>query len=442
MRTNSSFPILLAVALATWGCGETEMLTPGQCTPGCPANQWCQDGTCLGEALWSSKLPVNVHGDVAISSSGNVVVTAAEPVENLYRPIVLAFSPDGERLWERQVGRVGPFGFPSRPVLDVEDNVYVTINRSLYALEPDGYLKWTLDTPGSATGEPMVNSVDPPPSPSIGPDGTVYWQFIAATSGKGELQWRQYVDPYTPCETSLPVRHDRVLIRGGLQMFALDDQGEVAWNVEKPFGLLTESACGMIPYPRKNLVASLWCEPGPSAFVCGHVVFVDVETGQPEWSTPPPKAVAVATTMLMRPDGGLLIFSAGPRGNPEDRARMWSVHPDGRGTSESIVLPWHGVWAASLGNDGIIYAVTSDGLAAITEAGQVLWRYEPEDAVGSFSGAPAIGANGCVYFEVVKQRNRFDFEREVVCLRSSATGLAESAWPRSLGGNHSGMRSP
>jgi outer membrane protein assembly factor BamB len=122
---------------------------------------------------------------------------------------------------------------------------------------------------------------------------------------------------------------------------------------------------------------------------------------------------------------------------------MWIVAPDGKSTGPSIELPWHGVYDVALGNDGIFYAATSKGLAALTESGDILWRYEPENAEGSYSGPPAIGSNGCIYYESVKNLGgRGPYSRELVCVESGATGLAASAWPRSLGGNHSGMRSP
>jgi hypothetical protein len=258
----------------------------------------------------------------------------------------------------------------------------------------------------------------------------------------GDLRWRQYVDPYSLCETSMPFRNDRVLFREAHTLIALNNKGTIAWFDEEPLGFFGEEGCGMIPF-NDDIVVSTWCEPSVSAFKCGYLIFHNVQTGEALWTTAPPKKVAMATSMIMRPDRSIAVFSAGANGNPADPAHMWIVSPDGKSTGPSFEFPWHGIYQVALGNDGIFYATTSAGLAAIDENGQILWRYEPANAEGSYSGAPGIGSNGCIYHEGVKQMGgRGSYGREVVCVQSSATGLADSPWPRSLGGNHSGMRSP
>ncbi len=390
---------------------------------------------------WTVPLPVNVQGEVAVTDDGVILASGAPQMGQGYQPTLYAISSDGEMLWQHPVGSEGPWGFPSRPVLGTDGRIYVTINYSLFALDRDGYLQWSLDIPFMSPTRLAVNATNPPPAPAIGADGNIYWQFLAATTPKGELRWRQFVDPYTPCETALPLSETRVLFRTDQKMVALDG-GVARWTAERPLDDFTEPGCGMIPF-NDRLVATLWCEPGPSAFVCGHLLFFDIETGAIAWQTDPPKAVAMATSLLMRPDGSLAVFSAGAHGNPDDPARMWLVTPDGKSTGPTISLPWHAVYHVALGDDGIFYATTPLGLAAISETGEVLWRYEPDNAQGSYSGAPAIGSNGCVYYETVRLADeRVSYGREISCLRSSATGLADSRWPRSIGGNSSAMRSP
>jgi outer membrane protein assembly factor BamB len=430
-----------AALLLTAGCGGVEDPAPTLACGGCAADQLCYEGVCLGSASWAVELPVNVQGEVAVAADGVIHASAAREVDQLYQPTLFAISPYGEMLWERPVGTRGRWGFPSRPVLGNDTRIYLTINYALFALDADGDLDWTLDIPFLPDGHIAVNAANPPPAPSIGVDGVIYWQFLAATGVNGDLRWRQYVDPYSPCETALPIGTDRVVFREGHSVIALDNHGEVAWANERPLDYFAEPGCGMAPYG-ENLVATLWCEPGPSAFVCGHVLFIDVRTGEVRWSTEPPKKVANASSLVMRPDRSMVLFSVGAPGNDEDLAHMWIVGSDGKSVSESMTLPWSGVYHAALGNDGILYATTSKGLAAITERGEVLWRYEPEGIAGSHSGPPAIGGNGCVYYEQVKLDGRRASQREIVCVQSSATGLAASPWPRSIGGNHSGMRSP
>jgi hypothetical protein len=424
------------------GCGgEADPVPSVPCGGSCGANELCHEDVCLGSVAWSVELPLNVQGEVAVAQDGVVIASSAPQVGDVYQPTVVGISPEGEMLFETPIGLRNAFGFPSRPVLGIDGHIYLTVNFSLFSLDPDGYLDWSLDAPRK-DGHIAVNAANPPPPPSIGLDGTVYWQFLAASGIRGDLRWRHPVDPYTPCETALPMRSDRVLFREDQRLVAITDRGGIAWEAVRPLDYFGEPGCGMLPYD-DELIATLWCEPGASAFVCGHLLFIDVERGTVAWHLAPPKKVAMATAMVMRPDRSLAIFSRGAPGNDGDFARMWIVSPDGQSTSDSIVLPWRGVHHAAIGDDGIFYVTTSAGLAAIDENGSVLWRYEPDHAEGSYSGPPAIGSNGCIYYETVRQAGgRAEYGREISCVRSSATQLADSPWPRNIGGNHSGMRSP
>ncbi len=398
---------------------------------------------CLGSARWSVRTGVNVDGDIALDAQGRLFVSATQTRDDLnFTPMLQAYSPQGEQLWSVEVGETGPSGFPSRPVLSPDQHIYVTIDRLLYSFTPEGRLDWVIDAPfGEDPSDLLVNLTTPPPSPTVGGDGTIYWQYMAATKPDGSLLWRQYVDPNTPCQSPVPARPDRVLFRGGDQLFALDEQGEPAWNLEKPYDLFTEEYCGMVPLDDQRVVTT-WCDWGPSAFRCGHLVYVDLETGETLGHIEPPKKVAYGTTMVIGETGRIAMFSRGARGNPEDMARMWVVETDGT-TSESVRFPWRGVYGAAAGNDRLIYLATHDGLAAVNWDGEMQWRFEPEFTVGDFSRAPALGSNGCVYYEnFIQDTPRGPYDRKLYCIQGTATGLANSPWPRSFGGNHNGLRAP
>jgi outer membrane protein assembly factor BamB len=118
----------------------------------------------------------------AVGADGTIV--AHDPMGNVY-----ALTPDGGLKWIFKTA-IGPAGPPS---IDNSGNVYVASMNTIYALAPDGRLKWTFTEPSGGQGVIV--------GPTVGPDGNIYAlteEFglgALALSPAGQLLWSNPGDP-------------------------------------------------------------------------------------------------------------------------------------------------------------------------------------------------------------------------------------------------------
>ncbi|MEA3547387.1 MAG: PQQ-binding-like beta-propeller repeat protein, partial [Thermodesulfobacteriota bacterium] len=74
-----------------------------------------------------------------------------------------------------------------------DNDIHDTVNGYLYAIDPNGTLKWSFSI--------NLDVDDPPTSPLIGPDGTIYQgsrdNYLYAINSDGSLKWR-YLTLDTP----------------------------------------------------------------------------------------------------------------------------------------------------------------------------------------------------------------------------------------------------
>ncbi len=429
---------LWLLSMVTFGCDATTEV-PGaadSCADSCAEGQSCHEGVCLGAVRWLQALPVNQQGEAAVDLDGQIFVTSARAQDGVLVPWVHAFDASGTSRWYQELPGASALGYPSRPTIGPNGDIYIASGISLVALTPRGRVRWSVDAPRQ-DDRFKINLALPAPAPAINSEGHILWQFMAATDTMGRTRWTQRIDPETRCESAIPIRRDRALFRGGNQIFALNNFGEVIWNVEAPLGLQGEGSCATIPV-NERLVATLWCKQSSDPARCGHVVLIDIESGQIQSYLPPVKPVYEAANVLVNTAGHLVFFSQSNPANPADFARMWTQNLAGELMSAPLSLPWRSIYGASLGDDGVYYLATDLGLAAVDAQANVLWSYSPPMPAGSFSGAPTIGSDGCVHYESV-HGEWGQYQREMVCLESTARGLAATPWPRSLGGNRSAM---
>ncbi|MBD3285060.1 PQQ-binding-like beta-propeller repeat protein [candidate division WOR-3 bacterium] len=142
------------------------------------------DGTVYFVAEDGTLYAVNANGDLkwkivntdgfstpAIGSNGTIYVGSSD--KNLY-----ALSPEGEVIWQREFEIT-----PGSPVIDRDGTLYVTPGRWVFAISPDNRIKWIFETP---TGGGVK-------IPTIGSDGTVYFGsndfYLYALSPDGFLKW-------------------------------------------------------------------------------------------------------------------------------------------------------------------------------------------------------------------------------------------------------------
>ena len=253
------------------------------------------------------------------------------------------------------------------PAVAADGTVYYGGPDGLYAVNPDGTLKWT--SPVTVTG-----------SPAIGADGTVYctgteqdsWYLYAFTND-GTRRWRFATARET--RSSPAVAADSTVFFGSPDgyVYALNPDGTVKWRYLTGVPLWTAPALGPDRTIYVGSADSLfalspdggrkWCVPG------SHL--------------PGPFALALA-------GDGTIYFTR------EDNSRFYlcALKPDGTNLWQFEI--GYAAWPPALGTDGTIYIGTLDGyLYAIKPNGYLKWRL---DAAAEIIATPAVTADGTVLF--------------------------------------------
>ena len=135
-----------------------------------------------GNELWDQE--VGVVG----SPSGNISVVIG-PVGRLYATSggdgmrMVAFTHEGKRLWSFPFGAPTAMTFPPSPAIGADGTIYIATSDSyLYAINPDGSLKWKTATARTQS------------SPALSSDGKIYlnsdWDFrLLCYDLQGVFQW-------------------------------------------------------------------------------------------------------------------------------------------------------------------------------------------------------------------------------------------------------------
>jgi len=147
-----------------------------------------QDGTLK----WSYSTLGYVESSPAIGSDGTIYISSAGEynyaTHKFYNARLYALNPNGTLKWSYIIGGVG---YTSSPAIDSEETIYIGsrdpgppegyYNSRLYAINPNGTLKWSY-----LTGRGISSS------PTIGLDGTIYFGsqgMVYSLNPDGTLKW-------------------------------------------------------------------------------------------------------------------------------------------------------------------------------------------------------------------------------------------------------------
>ncbi len=247
---------------------------------------------------------------------------------------------------------------------------------SLYALNPDGSLKWSY-----ATGQPVDLA-----SPAIGSDGTIYLGsgdsklYAFTDSGtKATLKWT-YTATTALLITPAIAADGTIYFRDDTTLYALTDSGNKA-TLKWSFPISGST------YSSPAIAADGTVYVGATG---GSFYAVNPTTGQQKWSFTADNDIYTSPTIAT--DG--TIYFATLSGS------LYALNSSGTqkwkwsGTSGNSITS-----SPSLGPDGTIYfGAYDDKLYALTDGGSaatVKWTYTMGDQVRASS--PAVGADGTVY---------------------------------------------
>ncbi|MEW5803579.1 MAG: PQQ-binding-like beta-propeller repeat protein, partial [bacterium] len=191
-----------------------------------------------GSLKWSYQTEGDVESSPAIGTDGTVYVGSyiSLYIEDEWIPNckLYALNPDGSLKWAYQTGG----GILSSPAIGADGTVYVgSYDKKLYALNPDGSLKWSYQT------ENGIYS-----SPAIGTNGTVYVgsgdKKLYALNPDGSLKWSYPTGNWV--SSSPAIGADGTVYVGSYdkKLYALNPDGSLKWSYQTGGWVLSSPAIG------------------------------------------------------------------------------------------------------------------------------------------------------------------------------------------------------
>ncbi len=327
-----------------------------------------EDGT-LKWQYWME----NLVSSPAIGADGTVYVGSGN--------CLYALNPDGTLKWRYETG----WYVSSSPAIGADGTVYVgSDDYCLYALNPDGTLKWRYET------EDAISS-----SPAIGADGTVYVgsddYCLYALNPDGTLKWRYETEDYVSSSPAIGADGTIYVGSDDHYLYALNPDGTLKWRYETGWYVSSSPAIGA---------------DGTVYVGSGTYLYALNPDGTLKWRYETGGVMDSSPTIGA--DGTIYVGS--------DDHSLYALNPDGT-LKWRYETGWYVSSSPAIGADGTVYAGSWDSyLYAINPDGTLKWRFYTGDDVFS---SPAIGADGTVYAGS-------DY---LYAIYSSSMGLADSSWP-------------
>jgi len=316
-----------------------------------------------------SKTPYDhVNGSLKWSyTDGSAMISSSSPVIGPDGTIYLgmdmslyALNPEGTKKWEYGTGDV----VHSSPAVGSDGTVYIgSYDDQFYALNPEGKLKWLYNT-----GDWVFSS------PAVGSDGTIYLgtenSKMIALGPDGKLKWEFTADGSV--RSSPAIGSDGTIYFGSYEgnLYALNKDGTLKWNYTTGDYVPSSPAVG----------------PDGAIYFASednNVYAVDRD-GNLKWKYA--TGFSVHSSPAIGSDGTIYIGSLDKK--------VYALRPDG-------TLKWSfltGDWVYSspaVGSDGTVYIGSDDkNLYALNPDGTLKWNYTTSSDVYA---SPAIGSDGTVY---------------------------------------------
>jgi outer membrane protein assembly factor BamB len=343
VRTSSLDQDQDSVAMRiAWGDGDTSDWS-GLVRPGDPVK--------LRHA-WSDSGAYAV-GAQAMDEDGAVSAWAEGCSVHVWRP-----------RWRHQAGS----GIESSPAVAADGTVYFgSDDRCMYAVDPNGTLKWRYQTGGTAAESCS--------SPAVAADGTVYFGtfdgYLYALDPAGALKWR-YQTGYGVLSSPAVAADGTVYFGSGDSfLYAVDASGALKWRYLTTGGVYSSPAVaadGTVYFGSDDHYMHAIDPNGTLKW--------RYRTGHAVRSSP---AVATDGTVYFG-SGDEYLYALDPAG-----ALKWRYLAGGSVYSSPAVAA-----------DGTVYFGSNDRyMYAIDPNGALKWRYQTGDTVLS---SPAVAADGTVHF--------------------------------------------
>ena len=178
-----------------------------------------------GEIRWTYETPVRNFfiSSPAVASDGTIYVGGNDDALH-------AIDRDGSPRWTFKTGDL----IRAPPSIGADGTIYVpSYDGRLYAVDPDGSERWSVVVMRTPEGfEGSRASVDSPPS--IGPDGAIYvlGRGLFAINPDGSIRWHFHTGTGGYRTTPILGADGNVYLASGPAVTALDAQGRLLWDYE------------------------------------------------------------------------------------------------------------------------------------------------------------------------------------------------------------------
>ena len=339
------------------------------------------------EAIVTTWTESEIHAYVPEAASLGLVAVEVQTdsgFSNLVDVDVGTRGAEGRMKWRFQLDSAyaGPWS-----AIGPDGTVYTSDDQQLYALTPDGALKWIL--PGAGEGRPI----------SFGADGTIYTgtsfaagqpQGVIAVNPDGGVKWTFtfndghdiLVGPSVGPDGNIYGVQDSLF--GGSGAFALDRDGNLLWTNPGPWSTVGSSYKVLFADDRFFAAYQSDASGAPTILAyeySGNLLWNSFDLGQVMGSYPE-----------LDPSGRLILGWGliGEQAWFEDGSIDWIYDPPG--SLGNVVQP-------TVGPDGVIYNGTWLGgdLFAVNPDGTTRWLVE--DGISGFLGALAVTPDNAVLLD-------------------------------------------
>ncbi|MBN2289741.1 MAG: PQQ-binding-like beta-propeller repeat protein, partial [Candidatus Glassbacteria bacterium] len=299
---------------------------------------------------------------------------------------VYALHPDGGLKWSY------PAGGMSSPALDSQGNLYFgSADSLLYCLDSTGALRWSYAAGGA------VHS-----SPAVGADSTVYFgsqdSTFYALSAAGELKWQFKTGGEIQAPPAIGPDGTAFVASLDGRLYAMDTgtgSGALgsAWpefgrDSRNSFRAAGTASAGSLKFyfETGNAVSSSPAFGADGGLYFGswdEYLYAVSPQGFLQWKFK--AAGAVSSGPVVGPDSSVYFGSWG--------SRLYGLHSDGTLKWE-LYLSGDLRCTPALGADGTLYFGLDGKLRAVSSAGRLLWTYKPADS----QNPPAVAEDGTIYF--------------------------------------------
>ena len=311
-------------------------------------NDWNTDSSTWyaispgGDILWSLPLPYYIEGYPAIGSDGALYLASWFHDEG---GRLIAVDPDGSVRWVLEdLERIR-----ASPAIGPDGTIYVPGHRYLYAIDPMGEVQWAheqddnvflFSSPAVASDGTIYVGGDDRSLYAINPDGTLRWTF-----GAGDR-----------IRSSPSIGPDGTIYFGSHdgRLYAVHPDGTERWSVEMHCGL----PWGCL---RADGIPSIG--PDGTIYMMVDGVYAVDPDGSVLWHFPANQSSAAP---ILGADGTVYVASIYPLVDGNGDGRIFALDPEGRLMWEHRTEGSAG-GSPLIGLDGTIFAAASGGLVAIVE---------------------------------------------------------------------------